>query len=145
MPTLFQGFGTTFLGKRDFWPDGSYVTTEWFVVCLVPVFPLKGLRLKESPRYSTTGYPLFSFSRDYAVMDEGPPHLRQVLSVYTFSVCYVAWSVGASFLLFDIVPWVLSGRGRFVGYPAVAVIVGLPWIVPWFLRERARRWRPGFK
>jgi hypothetical protein len=38
MPDSFAGFGTNFVGARDFMADSSYVTTEFFTLWY---FPLK--------------------------------------------------------------------------------------------------------
>jgi hypothetical protein len=38
-----QGIGTAFYGKRDFQPDGSYVTTEWCIFFGLPIWPLRSL------------------------------------------------------------------------------------------------------
>jgi hypothetical protein len=35
MPSSIRGFGTGFVGRPDFWPDGSHVTTEWIVALFV--------------------------------------------------------------------------------------------------------------
>ena len=45
MPFTLNGIGTTLYGARDFQPDGSYITTEWFVFIYVPVAPLKSMRI----------------------------------------------------------------------------------------------------
>ena len=40
----FQGIGTAYYGKTNY-SGKSYVTTEWFVLLLFPIFPLKSLRV----------------------------------------------------------------------------------------------------
>ena len=144
MPRQFCGFGTAFAGQRDFWPDGSYITTEWVIFFFVPVRALRSLRVNAGPRrISPPAYPVVSSERNYIVSDEMPPHRKQVLCVYAFTVCYVAWIIGGFALLFGtgLVRSLENGAGEV----AVAAILGLPWIVPLYARKRAKRWRPGFK
>lgn len=52
VPSLFRvnGFGVGLYGKRDPWPDGSYVTTLCVSALFVPVFPLKSYRVKPDER-----------------------------------------------------------------------------------------------
>lgn len=90
-----MGCGDVFYGERDYWPDGSYVTTRWFALCYVPLVPLESLRLREVGT-SKTEYrgPIVSTSQDYQIYRAGEPHKVQVLSVYAFLVCFVAWMGG---------------------------------------------------
>ncbi|WP_008308223.1 hypothetical protein [Leptolyngbya sp. PCC 6406] len=45
MPFNVNGIGTTYYGRRDFRPDGSYITTEWFIFLMVPIAPLRTFRV----------------------------------------------------------------------------------------------------
>ncbi|HZX30254.1 MAG TPA: hypothetical protein VFF03_02785 [Rhodocyclaceae bacterium] len=45
MASSINGIGTTFYGKRDFQSDGSYVTTKWFILAFLPIFPSYSLRV----------------------------------------------------------------------------------------------------
>jgi hypothetical protein len=62
MPFTVNGIGTTYYGRRDIGPDGSYVTTEWLVFVYVPVIPIRSYRVvptSESTRavvYNSRGY-----------------------------------------------------------------------------------------
>jgi hypothetical protein len=41
-----NGIGTTLYGKRDVdLRDGSYIATKWFIIFLLPVFPLGSFRV----------------------------------------------------------------------------------------------------
>lgn len=53
----FMGYGTALYGKRDFHPDGSYITTMWVTMLWVPVFPLKSLRISKTPPATQTVEP----------------------------------------------------------------------------------------
>jgi hypothetical protein len=78
MAFTFHGIGTMVYGERDYWPDGSFVTTEWFVIAFVPLLPVISKRI---------GY---TRSSDYATYDASgywvyhnlPLSRRQVLFTY---------------------------------------------------------------
>jgi hypothetical protein len=141
MAALIQGFGTTFIGKRDFWPDGSYVTTEWMVAFFFPLVPLRSLRVKPAPQRVTFLYVVGSAEREYVVCDETPPHARQVACVYCFAGFYLAWLFGLLFSLSR-----LDGRlGRAAETVLMPGMIAVPFVLPWMLRERAKKWRQGFK
>lgn len=95
IPDSANGFGTTFYGKRDFLPDGSYITTEWVVVLFCPVFPLKSLRVI---RKGSTSIP-YGTQTHYEVLRETWPNLTQVAYVYGFVVLCVFWIVAWSYFL----------------------------------------------
>jgi hypothetical protein len=141
MPSSIQGFGTAFVGQRDFWPDGSYVTTEWIVVLFLPLIPLRSVRVKASPMRVRTLYVAASTHRDYVICDERRPHLKQVACVYGFAIFYAAWIFGLAVSLHSFAARVSDT----VGIAVLLLIVGLPWLLPWYLRERAKHWRPGLK
>jgi hypothetical protein len=79
MPFTFRGIGTSNYGSRDFRPDGSYVTTQWFVVIYMPVVPWKSERIL--PVGQNWNYLLFG-SRRYQVIEPVPLYLPQILMVY---------------------------------------------------------------
>jgi hypothetical protein len=45
VPHSFNGFGTTYYGKRHAAGDGSYVTTLWITALYVPLLPLRSYRV----------------------------------------------------------------------------------------------------
>jgi hypothetical protein len=45
MAFTFEGLGTKVYGRRDYWPDGSFITTEWFVIAYVPLIPICSKRI----------------------------------------------------------------------------------------------------
>ena len=141
MPGSFQGFGTGFVGKRDFWPDGSYLTTEWVIVFFVPLAPLRSLRIKPRRRRVTFVYVAGSEERDYAIYDEGPPRPIQVACVYAFLVFYLAWVLGIFVVLSQ---FGISLDGP-LGVALMLVGFGSPLLIPWCVRERSKRWRPGLR
>ena len=95
MPTSLQGFGTTFYGKRDFQPDGSYVTTEFFIFAGIPIVPRKSLRVRDGGSKGVV-FPIAQTERTYAVLDTTRPNVRQVLSVYGFFAFLIGWIIAVS-------------------------------------------------
>jgi hypothetical protein len=118
MPFTFNGIGTTLYGARDFWPNGSHVTTEWVVIVWFPVVPLKSIRILPTGRNENY---FFYRSTAYSIVGRQGLNLRQVLSVYGW-VGLVAASVGAAAQWEN---WLLA-------VPAVLAVGA-----PWFLRRRA--------
>ena len=39
--------GTAFYGRRDFFPGGSFITTQWFTFVSAPIFPMWSKRVSE--------------------------------------------------------------------------------------------------
>lgn len=130
-----------FVGQRDFWPDGSSVTTKWIIAFFVPLVPLRSLRVKARPQRVTLLYVAAYSERDYQIRDETSPHPRQVACVYGFILFYLACILGTLSLLSH-----FAGRlSHSAGVALTVALMGVPWVIPWRLRERAKRWRPGFK
>jgi hypothetical protein len=117
MPESFNGFGTTYYGARDFWPDGSYITTEWVVMLFFPIIPIRSLRVIETGSTSVT----FGTKTTYGVLAKTRPNFTQVLYVYGFELLCVFWMVAWSYF-FDPLQAI-------VGY-TVAVIICVASLVP---------------
>ena len=83
----FNGCGQTFVGKREFRPDSSYVTTLWFVAFFLPIFPLRSSRVF----YMGSGASLGS-SR-YLILSESGLNWLQVIYVYGFAIGCICWLV----------------------------------------------------
>ena len=130
MAGTIQGFGTSFVGQRDFGRDGSYVTTEWVMLLFVPVVPLRSLRVSETTKDETQA-PIHS-KQSYLVHRELPIHRQQVLYVYGFLVCYI----GLCILTASVSGFLPD---RIAEAVLVVVIFVIPWFVPWYLRSRAKR------
>jgi hypothetical protein len=86
MAFVFHGIGTTVYGERDYWPDGSFVTTEWFVVAWVPIFPIISKRISYT---RNSDYATYDRS-GYWVYEMLPLARAQVLSVYGWFVAILA-------------------------------------------------------
>src|SRR5450432_1294976 len=101
MPFTLNGIGTSNYGARDFRLDGSYVTTSWFVLIFVPIFPLKSQRILPTGNNKNWGV---YFSREYLVLEKLPLNWAQVLSVYGW---YAAvWGFSALVILTGL--WVFA-------------------------------------
>ena len=80
MPRMSNGIGTRYLGASDRHDDGSFVTTEWFVLFYVPLLPLKSQRVVYIGDYSSGGQSIQS----YSVREPAPLDKRLVGIVYAW-------------------------------------------------------------
>jgi hypothetical protein len=107
-----NGCGTAIYGKRDFEPDGSFLTTKWFVAFFVPVVPLGSMRVRIFGSF---------FTRRYLIRERFGPHPKQIVCVYSY-VVFLAFIVGMA----DSSPILASSLA----------LLALP--LPWLLRRMAR-------
>jgi len=136
MPFTFYGTGTMLIGERDYAADGSYLTTEWFVIFCLPLLPLRSLRV--IPAGADPRWPVFRQS--YRLIAESSPSPRHAISVYAFAAAFAGWLVcwwQAVGLLAKLAP-----LGELVAPVAflvmVLAIILSPFAVPLYLRRRAR-------
>jgi hypothetical protein len=78
MAFVIHGIGTMVYGQRDYWPDGSFVTTEWVVVGWVPLFPIISKRISYTRNSDYATYD----SAGYWVYETLPLDRRQVFFTY---------------------------------------------------------------
>jgi hypothetical protein len=78
MAFSWRGFGTTFYGHKDAGEDGSYVTTEWFVIMYLPIIPVRSLRVL--PQRPSTNLLVYRSQR--YLSKEMPLDRRQVRNGY---------------------------------------------------------------
>ena len=135
MPFMLQGFGTTFYGKRDFRPDGSYLTTEWIVVLAVPVFPIRSLRIIPLPGGKNTG---FFVSEPYRVLERRFASLKQVTSTWGFLIVLVGYWILLALVLDRLGLWDYKGTALTIVSVLFAVLATIPAFLPLYLRRRAR-------
>ena len=138
MSFAFHGIGTMRYGKRDYWPDGSFVTTEWFVLAFIPLLPTNSKRIAY-----TTDNPLATYDAGggYFVYELLPLDRRQVTFVYLWFLGFIA-----PFVIWGAIESTLTIRSRdWVGDFFLAFWVGwclLPYFVQRIIKRRnARRWR----
>ena len=132
MAFMLHGIGTMEYGKRDFWPDGSFVTTQWFVILFIPILPLVSKRVSftGSPNYVT-----YDTSGKY-VYDPSVLNVKQVLSMY-------GWlgSLIGTIVMMGALDDIISKKGGDADM-AVGLCLGcLPIILalPYVLRRRAKK------
>ena len=86
MAFTIHGIGTMVYGERDYWPDGSFVTTEWFVVALVPLVPLCSKRISYTKNSDYSTYDMAG----YYVYETLGVDRRQALFVYLWVASVLA-------------------------------------------------------
>ena len=83
-----QGIGTAYYGKRDYNPqDESYITTEWFVLFLLPIVPLKSLRIRKMSKEEHFYGVAWSHKLTYQILGEIPKgkNLTQIIKTYLYA------------------------------------------------------------
>ena len=134
MPTSLHGIGTGFYGKRDYQPDGSYITTEFVIFIGIPIVPLKSLRVRYG---GATGivFPIVHSEESYTVLATTRPNIKQVLSIYGFAAFMACWVSG--------VIWAYGRMEGKLGQTAASalwyLLCALPALLPMLLRRAARR------
>jgi hypothetical protein len=122
-----NGFGTTIYGKRDFWPDGSYITTKWVILFWIPLVPVISMRVNKvgSSDILPGWFTQDRWSTQYVVYSKEPLNLKQVVFLYS----YVLLLIGGFSAIAN-----LDGSLSFV--PSLIFLPAL--ILPWVLRRCAR-------
>lgn len=86
MPSTIQGVGTKFYGAADKRQDGSYVTTKFFVLLMIPIWPLASFRVRPGAMQVS----LFSQSQSYEVLETLATNWGQAVRVYAIAVAVLA-------------------------------------------------------
>ncbi len=135
-----HGVGTTVYGQRDYWPDGSFVTTEWFVLGWVPIIPTYSKRIsyrRDSPHAQ------FDAGGGYYVYETLGVDRRQAFFVYLWLSCLICpimiWANFQSNLV-----KVIGDEDRAAGL--CLALTGATLLFPYFLRRyikrrNAERWK----
>jgi hypothetical protein len=86
------GTGTTHYGEAG-WKDKSYVTTLWFTILALPIYPLRSYRVQDMGT-STSNNPLFEQSTTHLrIIEQLPLNRLQVVRWYLFSWSYAILAV----------------------------------------------------
>jgi len=94
MPTNVVGFGTIYIGERDYGCDGSYVTTEFVTALYLPVVPLRSFRAVETNSSFRWLGPSAGYARTGYRVQRRPLCWRQVGAVYgTLALCIGSFAV----------------------------------------------------
>ena|ERR1700722_13394667 len=128
MGLVFHGIGTMAYGQRDYWPDGSFVTTEWFVLAYVPIIPICSKRISYT---RNSDYATYDRSGGYFVYETTAVDRKQAVYVYLWLASVIAplliWSTFQTPLA-----KILGDEDR-----AAGVFLGLTmidFVFPYFLR-----------
>ena len=137
MSWSLNGCGTKFYGQRDYRADGSYITTEWIVGFYIPLVPLRSLRVRyqgPAERRVPIG---FGSADSFAVYEKTAPDWRQVLCTYGL----IGLPVGGLIFVINIgARYFPDGlEGHPIAFGALAVVVSVPFLIPHFLRYRAKK------
>ena len=128
----FGGVRYGLFGCRRPGSDGSYITTEFFCVLLVPVVPIKTLRVIPAPGQSRLPFVREKFVR----VEREPLDLSQVISVYLAAIVVIAY--GLCFFDFA-VPW-LKGHSALMDNGWLEILAFLAWMsLSWFLIQSVRK------
>jgi hypothetical protein len=100
MAFTLNGIGTRYSGTR--WlPDGSYVTTKWFVIVYMPILPLGSVRVVEASQAWGSGFYGGQSMKAHPV----PLDWRMVLSYYGWVAVVIA-AIAAYVVLANRYHWV---------------------------------------
>ncbi len=99
MPYTFNGIGTRYIGCYDPLPDGTYITTKWFEICL-PIIPIESYRVRSrSTKLSISFFPLFSSTTDYILVQTLERiYLKGVVTTYAFYISIIICMILAGWL-----------------------------------------------
>ena len=123
-PRSLNGIVTTALGKTDFLPDGSFVTTQWLALFMIPIVPLASFRVIKSKRYP-----------DHTrICERTPLNAKQIGLVYVFIVLCACWLLFVPLLLSE---YLLNAPG-WVFMTALSLGLPVPAILPWLARRNAK-------
>ncbi len=142
MPCSYMGCGTTFYGKRDFWPDGSYLTTEWFTLFLIPIMPLRSWRVKPvgvKSQYDVEGVFISAEARrEFIVHSKQRPSPKQVAFTYLYVVGTIPYVAVVLFGLEILIPQEETKGAVLCG--SLTILFWFCWgLLPLVVRYRARR------
>ena len=89
-----NGMGSTFIGRSEPGDEGSYVTTEWFTILWLPIFPVCRYRLIENEEARGL------FSREYRILEKASPRAVDVARVYGIELIALLFVVGLAYVIF---------------------------------------------
>jgi len=90
----FSGCGTGFAGATDRADDGSFLTTEWFKVFLIPLVPIQSYRVSYGGRSSSFGGVVISQTKQYYIYAKEKLKLSHVVRTYALLAAFYLVLVG---------------------------------------------------
>jgi hypothetical protein len=137
MASSINGCGTKYYGERDYRNDGSYLTTKFFCLLHLPIFPLHTVRVIPDPKNSKL---LVVGTNHYTVLEKHAPNLLQTVSVYICELEVIAlmvlYFVRIEPFLKNDYPWLAS---RWVAPIPFILAIAPPLIITHTLRSNARK------
>jgi hypothetical protein len=96
--TMINGMGSKFIGRSETQADGSYLTTEWFCLLWLPLFPVCNYRVVDVG--GRTLIPFVAGSRQFMIKSKHPVRLKNVAKGYLITVCLgCVFGVGLAFFV----------------------------------------------
>lgn len=92
--TQINGMGSALIGHSESNDDGSYITTEWFTILWIPIFPVCRYRLIKHKESSNL------LHREYTIIEKLPPQSTDTVKVYGFTVAILLVIIGLAYLTF---------------------------------------------
>lgn len=132
MAFRFHGVGMIVYGERDYRPDGSFVTTQFFAVAYLPLFPIISKRISYTRISDYSNYD----PDGYFVYEMLPLDHRQVLCVYGWFAAAIAPLLAWDTLQDPLTKW-LGDEDLAAGLCLQSSAVALVW--PLFLRQWTKR------
>ena|ERR1035438_8013007 len=86
MAFTIHGIGMMVYGERDYWPDGSFVTTEWVVFAYLPIAPIISERISYTRNSDYATYD----SNGFYVYETTPSNRKQVVGTYAWFASFLA-------------------------------------------------------
>src|SRR5579859_3093951 len=133
MTFTIHGIGMMVYGERDYWPDGSFVTTEWFVLAWVPIIPVcsKSISYTRNSDYAT-----YDSSGSFYIYETMGVDCKQALCVYIWLASVLAplviWGTFQEALA-----KLVGDEDRAAGI--CLLLSAIAFVAPYFLRRRARK------
>jgi hypothetical protein len=118
----FQGIGTKFFGKNNYnAEDKSYITTKWFSLNIIPIFPIKSYRVIKNPKLKEKSFRLKGVGikednlTQYNMLKEIPlkDNIGQILATYLFyygglGLCALSFFIFPSISLFVFCAYIVA-------------------------------------
>ncbi len=81
--SMINGMGSMLIGKSDLREDGSYLTTEWFCMLWLPLFPVCNYRVMKVAQRVLI--PFLLGSQHFAIQEKHPVRLKHVVKGYAIT------------------------------------------------------------
>ena len=133
MAFVIHGIGTMVYGERDYWPDGSYVTTEWFVIAWLPIIPLYSKRISYT---KNSDYAKYDVIEGFYVYETMGVDRKQALYIYLWLASIVVPFV-VLFTFQNALAKMLGDEDRAAG--VCLAIAAIAFVFPYFLRRWVKR------